>query len=264
MADEDLASQEAEGAVVDNNDPPDQDGRQQADSEPISNLARDLGWTTREEWEAKGGDPDKWKPAEQFIRDGREIQQTTARELRSLREQMDRVGSVTETIVNDRVNAARAQWEAEMTRAVEDGDTATALRLARQEPQAQPAGNAEFESWKAKNSWFVTNPLAQAVAIDAAERVKHLPPAQQFEMAERAVKRDFPELFPQAQTAKPPPATQTAATRSAAPTNRQKGFADMPAASQQVARQMIERHPGLTLEAFAKSYWSDPKNQRSA
>jgi hypothetical protein len=38
----------------------------------------------------------------------------------------------------------------------------------------------------------------------------------------------------------------------------------MPAASQQVAREMVERHPGLKLEDIAKSYWGDPANQRRA
>lgn len=268
MANEDLASQEAEGAAVADDAAPDnQGGQQQTDDtpEPIVNLARDLGWSPREEWQ---GDPEKWKPAEQFIRDGREIQHTTARELRSLREQMDRVAGVTETIVQDRVSAARSQWEADMAKAVEDGDTETALALAKKQPEVKaPNGNAPdstVQQWIAKNSWFTTHPRAKALATEISDKLARqgFDVATQLSEAEAEVRERYPDLFPK--PAKTPPATQTATARNASTSNRQKGFADMPAASQQVARQMVERHPGLTLEAFAKSYWADPANQRSA
>lgn len=260
MADEDLAP-EGEGAQVEVTEGA---GQQQADDtpEPIANLARDMGWTPREEWQ---GEPEKWKPAEQFIRDGREIQQTTARELRSLREQMDRMSGVTSQIIEDKVTQARAAWEANLTRAVEDGDTETALKLAREEPQAKPSGNGpdpQVAQWVAKNQWFNTDPLAKMRAEEISNRLAHLPVAEQLAQVERAIRKEFPDHFPA--PAKQPPGVQTGASRNPNPSNRQKGFNDMPAASQQMARDMVKRHPDLTLEAIAKSYWSDPSNYRSA
>jgi hypothetical protein len=116
--------------------------------------------------------------------------------------------------------------------------------------------------WIAKNQWFNSDPLAQARAQELSDRLKHLPVADQLTQVERAIRKEFPEHFPA--PAKQPPATQTAAARNPNPSNRVKGFADMPQASQQVAREMVERHPGLKLEDIAKSYWGDPANQRRA
>lgn len=254
MAEEDLAL-EGDGAQVET-------AADQTDDtpEPISNLARELGWTPREEWH---GDAEKWKPADQFIKDGREIQQTTARELRSVREQLDRIGHVTTTIVADKVAERDAYWQAQFNQAVEDGDTETALKLTEKRPAAPQAGpDPTVTGWVAKNEWFNKDPLAQARAQELSDRLKHLPVSDQLAQVERAIRKEFPEHFPA--PAKTPPATQTGQTRAAQPGNRVQGFADMPAASQQVALKMIERHPNVTKEGFAKAYWADPQNQKRA
>jgi hypothetical protein len=221
--------------------------------EPIANLARDMGWTPKDDWH---GDPEKWKPAEQFIRDGRDIQQSTSRELKTVREQLERIGGVTETIIRDKVAERDAYWKTQFNQAVEDGDTEKANQLLDQRPTAQPAQQGpapEVTAWVAKNPWFNTDPLAASVAREVSARNQALPVAEQLAAAEKEVKRRFPEHF--APAAKAPPATQTGAARNANPSNRQKGFADMPGESQAVARDMVKRNPSLTLEAFAKSYW---------
>jgi hypothetical protein len=230
--------------------------------EPVANLAKELGWVPKDQFR---GDPNAWKPADQFILDGHDIQQSTARELRSLRKQMERIGGVTETIVQTKVAEARAEWEAKFNQAVEDGDTATAKKLVREQPNPSPqtgGPDPQVTGWIAKNQWFNSDPLAQARAQELSDRLKHLPVADQLTQVERAIRKEFPEHFPA--PAKQPPATQTAAARNPNPSNRVKGFADMPQASQQVAREMVERHPGLKLEDIAKSYWGDPANQRRA
>jgi hypothetical protein len=222
--------------------------------EPIINLASELGWVPKDQYR---GDPDKWKPADQFIRDGRDIQQSTARELRSMREQMDRMSGVTSQLITDKVAERDAYWKTQFNQAVEEGDTDKANRLLEQRPvaQAQPGGlPAETQAWIAKNEWYSKDPLAQARAIEICERLKHLPIAEQLAQAERGIRKEFPEHFPA--PAKQPPATQTGMSRKAAPSNRARGFADMPADSQTMARDMVRRNPGLTLEAIAKSYWS--------
>lgn len=226
--------------------------------EPIVNLATELGWVPKDQFR---GDPERWRPADEFIRAGREIQQTASRELRSMREQMERIGGVTSQLLSDKAAERDAYWQSQMTRAVEDGDTERALQLAQQKPSQQapqPAGAPpETQAWIAKNEWFNTDPLAQARAIEITERLKHLPVAEQLAQAERGIRKEFPEHFPA--PAKQPPATQTGMSRKAAPSNREKGFADMPAASQEIAKDM-QRRNGLPLEAFAKSFWQ--QNER--
>lgn len=226
--------------------------------EPIVNLAREIGWVPKDEYR---GDPDKWKPADQFIKDGRDIQQTTSRELRSLREQMERVAGVTETIVNDRVSAARLQWEAEIAEATEEGDTKRVLDLVGKEPQKtqRAGGDSTVQSWVAKNEWFNKDPLAQVRAKELSNKLGHLPVPEQLAQVERQIRKEFPEHFPA--PAKMPPATQTASSRAAAPGNRVKGFADMPQASQQVAIE-FEKLNNVKRDDFAKQYWANEAKKR--
>lgn len=221
--------------------------------EAIANLARDLGWVPPEEWQ---GEPDKHKSAEQFIRDGRDIQQTTARELRSVREQIERLSGVTTQIVTDKVAERDAYWQSKLDQAVEDNDKEAvhALLKERPAPAAQPNGpDPIVEQWKAQNGWFNSDPLAQARAKEISDRLAHLPVPDQLKQVERAIRKEFPEHFPQA---KPPPSTQTGANRNPRPSNREKGFADMPQASQQVALD-YEKRLGVPKEQTAKSYWAD-------
>lgn len=250
MAEEDLAP-EGDGAQVES-------AAEDNTPEPIANLARDLGWTPKDEWQ---GEPDKWKPAEQFIRDGRDIQQSTSRELRSMREQMERIGGVTETIVKERVERARAQWERELDQATEEGDTARVRELARQEPRppATQGADPSVAAWVAKNEWFNKDPLAQARAKELSDKLSHLPVPEQLAQVERAIRKEFPENFPA--SAKAPPATQTGQSRVAAPGNRVKGFADMPPASQQAAME-FEKMNNLPKEEFAKRFWAIEAKKR--
>lgn len=258
MADEELAPEGSEALELapDTGAP----GAPETNADPIANLASELGWVPQDQFK---GDPDKWRPADEFIRTGRDIQQTTSRELRSLREQMERIGGVTTQIVQDKVAERDAYWRTQFNQAVEEGDTERAAQLVEQRPKAQPqAGQtpAETQEWIGKNEWFNKDPLAQARAIEICERLKHLPVPEQLAQAERGIRKEFPEHF--AAPAKQPPGVQTAQSRKAAPSNRAKGFGDMPAESQQIAKDMVRRNPSLTLDAFAKSYWADMNNTR--
>lgn len=217
-----------------------------------SELAADMGWKPKDQWQ---GDPDAWKPAADFIRAGRDIQQGTARELKAMREQMERLGGTTAQILKDREAQINSEWEARFNQAVEDGDTTAAARLAenRPAPKTDKTPDPLVAEWIGKNAWYNSDPLAQARAGEISDRLKHLPVADQLAQVDRAIRKEFPEHFPK--TAKDPPATQTAASRNPNPGNRVKGFADMPQASQQAALEM-ERLNGVKKEDFAKNFWA--------
>lgn len=256
MADENLAL-EGDGAQVE-----DTAAEQQVEEqrEPTaSELASELGWKPKDQWQ---GDPEAWKPAADFIKAGRDIQQTTSRELRALREQMERVAGVTSQIVTDKVAERDAYWQTQFNQAVEEGDTEAARKLAenRPSPAAQTGVDPSVNAWVAKNEWFNKDPLAQARAKELSAKLAHLPVQEQLAQVERAIRKEFPENFPA--PAKPPPATQTGQSRAAAPGNRVKGFADMPAASQQAALE-FERLNKVPKEDFARSYWAQEAKKGS-
>lgn len=262
MADEDLPPEAEDQGTVDVSAEEQHQGPEQTTDDPISSLASELGWVPKDQFR---GDPEKWRPADEFIRAGREIQQTTAKELRSIREQVERMGGVTSQLIQDKVSERDRYWQSQFNQAVEDGDTEKANQLLEQRPTSKPEGvqaPAETQDWIAKNEWFTKDPLAQARAIEICERLKHLPVAEQLAQAERGIRKEFPEHF--AAPTKQPPSTQTARSRVAAPSNRAKGFAEMPAESQQMAKDMVRRNPGLTLEAIAKSFWAQETTRRQA
>lgn len=255
MADEDLAPEEGAEAQTLAPDAGGEPAAEQTNDDPIASLAQELGWVPQDQFK---GDPEKWKPADQFIKAGREIQQTASRELRSMREQMERIGGVTTQLIQDKAAERDAYWRTQFNQAVEEGDTERANRLIEQRPATQPQPGqlpAETQSWIGKNEWFNKDPLAQARAIEICERLKHLPVSEQLAQAERGIRKEFPEHFPA--PTKAPPSTQTGQARNPTPSNRAKGFAEMPAESQAIAKDMVRRNPSLTLEAFAKSYWAD-------
>jgi hypothetical protein len=172
------------------------------------------------------------------------------------------MSGVTSQIIEDKVAERDAYWKSQFNQAVEDGDTekANALLEQRPKPQSTDTGpDPQVVEWVGKHPWYNTDPLAQARAREISDRLKHLPVPEQLKQVERAIRKEFPEHFPKA---KDPPGVQTGATRNANPSNRAKGFNDMPPASQQMARDMVKRHPDLTLEAIAKSYWTDKERSQ--
>jgi hypothetical protein len=55
------------------------------------------------------------------------------------------------------------------------------------------------------------------------------------------MRQEMPQLFGEQKNGKPPAGVNQPGSRGAAPSNRQKGFADMPKEAQDIARDMVER-----------------------
>lgn len=225
--------------------------------EPVREIATKLGWSPKDQFR---GDPEKWKPADQFILDGGDIQRTLSKKLSSVEKQVERFGHVAEDLAQDRVRQRDEYWRAKHAEAVDLGDHELAnaavdeIRKAAV-PVVQNSGPPpEVSNWVSRNEWFNTDPLAASRAREITDRLAKDGYDVQTQLAEveKTIRRERPDLFPKA---KEPPATQTGSSRKAAPSNRARGFADMPAESQQMAKDMHERN-GVPLDAIAKSYWA--------
>jgi hypothetical protein len=237
--------------------PPEEEQREPTASE----IAAELGWKPKDQWT---GEPDAWKPAAEFIKAGRDIQQGTARELKAMREQVERLSATSATILQQELAKKDAEWRAQIAQATEEGDTATVLKLTEERPapaSTQPGPDPTVAAWVAKNPWMNTDPLAASVAREISVRLakEGHSTADQLAAAEKEVKRRFPEHFPT--PAKAPPATQTAASRNTNPGNRAKGFADMPQPAQQAALEM-ERLNGVKKDDYARYYWQNEAKKR--
>ena len=260
-ADEEVVVTPGAGEDDQNND----GGEQRQADETIESIASELGWVPQDQWR---GEAEAWRPAADFIRAGRDINRSLSRDLRSMREQMDRLGGVTESIVADRVAQRDAYWAEQQRLAVEKGDHKAVekaveerAKLKTEAPPAPAGLPPETAEWTERHkAWFGKDPLATSRAKQIAEMLAKdgVQIDEQLRQVERAIKKEFPEHFGSAP--KPPAATQTGGSRASGGSRGPKGYADMPPESQKLAQE-YERRLGVKKEDFARSYWADQERK---
>lgn len=266
MADEEELAPEAGTEPIDAPDEGEEQEQTQT-ADPFEELATEWGWVPQDKFR---GPAEAWRPAKEFIKYERDRSDGLSRELRSVKDEVGRMARVSSQLLEDKISERDAYWQQQHAQAVQDGDYTAAdravqerFKLSQQAQQAQPQqGFSETtQAWMARNTWFNSDPLAKVRAQEIAARLAAdgLPEEEQLRQAERAIRKEFPEHFPQA--SKQPAAVQTAQTRTSQPSNKAKGFNDMPAAAQEMARDYQKRH-GIKVEEFAKSYWDDQAKQR--
>ncbi len=227
----------------------------------VEDFARDRGWRPKEEY---NGNPDDWRDAATFVSWGLDRNRDLSRDVKHLRETTERMSRTTADLMQQAVDRARAEerskWEKTHQRAVEEGDLTTATEavtkiaeLAQPAPKP-PEQDGTVQSFIAENSWFTNDPAAKAVAVAVSDAHAHLPIADQLAKAREAVLKRFPEYAPPAPK---PPASVAAPTARAMPSaGRKKGFGDLPADAQSVARQLVSRGLIATVDGYAEQYFA--------
>jgi hypothetical protein len=245
-------------------DPPEDTGA----DHPYAPLATEMGWVPKDKFQ---GNAEDWKDAETFIRAGRDIQRDTAAQLKAVRADLETVArtsaSIVEQQVRERVEALRTQH----AEAVEAGDADQALRIAQTidttlataKPAAGPS--PEAAAFAERNStWFQKpgNEYATARAIEicntlAAQGYKDH--GTQLRIAEQRLRQEMPQLFKDGMNGqrKDPPGVNAPGSRGAPPSNRQKGFADMPKEAQDIARDMVERKVIKSTDDYTRNYFAN-------
>lgn len=236
--------------------------------EPIVELARDMGWTPRDEYT---GPPESFKDARTFIRDGRDIQREASREVKALRTQLDTIAKTTGSIVEQQVKERVDQLTAKYTKAVEDGDATEAFKLSREidtamaaaKPPAQSGQSPEAQAFAERNAnWFNKpgNEYATARAVEICNMLAsqgYTDHGTQLRIAEQRLRQEMPQLFGKGLNGKPAPGVNAPGSRAAGPSSREKGWSDMPLESQKALEGIIERNPSITKEQIAKNYWAN-------
>ena len=239
----------------------------------VEDLAADMGWTPKDKWT---GPPEQWKPADAFIRDGREIQRSTARELRDLRSTLDVMSRTTADIMADRLEAQRRELTERYNQQVDEGDAAEAFKTSQEllrleqraaQPIRQPStAGQEFAQRHA--SWFNKDPVATQRAVDICNDLaaKGFDQEAQLRAAERTVRAEYPEYFKDeanGTTQRTPPTVARPGGHRGGPTNGTKrGYADMPAEARKVADGMVERGLIPNREAYSERYWQMMKGEQ--
>lgn len=231
---------------------------------PYADLAKEMGWVPRDQFQ---GPAEEWKDPESFIRAGRDIQRDTARELKTVRQQLDTVARTSGAIVQQQVEERVAALVAGYAKAVDDGDQGKAFRLATEIDRlttpatpGPPQPSNEAQSWVQKNSHWFQKPgyeYATARAIEICNTLAaqgYTDHATQLRIAEQRLRQEIPQVF--GKNGKAPPGVHAPGGRGPVSSGRGKTFADMPPESQKIARDLEDR--GLTTkEEFAKNYFAN-------
>lgn len=148
--------------------------------------ASGMGWVPQEEWK---GNPDQWRPAEDFVKRGEEIlpivnkhNKELKQELATLKDDVAMIAKVTKQQVVDAEQAgydkAKAEYEGRLEAlqkqkfdAVQEGDLEAFQKAEgdianlnqpeppkKDEPAAQPQVNPVFEDWSKQNTWYIPDP----------------------------------------------------------------------------------------------------------
>lgn len=250
MAEEELAPVEGGEDVV---------ASEEQTPKTIDDYARSRGWKPKEEWDGEG----EWRDAETFLSFGLERASNLGKDVKGLKDTVDRMARTQADITAQAVERARKEereaLERRLVEATELGDTAAALEVSQKiaEVASQPVRNGPdptVENWVNENPWFKADGIANAVAVAASNKAaaegKSIP--EQLEAAKLAVHQRFPEYAPT-----PAKVVEVAPpTNKAAPNNRKKGFADMPLEAQQVAKELVRRGFAKSVDGYAQNYWN--------
>lgn len=228
----------------------------------VEELAQKMGWQPKE---AYRGDPEKWRPADEFIVAGHEIQRNLSQDLRKLRTTVDTIQQTSSEVFRQRLEDEKRELAARYEQAFEAGDMNATFRIGRQitevdqkiaQPVTQPTVAPEVEQFTTENaSWFNKDPLAteRAVRITNELAAQGYSTAYQLAAAKRAVVTEFPHLFQSTTTATKAPSTHSAG-RTTATVSGKKGFAQLPIEAQKVAQKMFDDH-GVDKELYAKQFF---------
>lgn len=230
-----------------------------ADPPSVEEVAKSIGWTPKDQFD---GPEDKWKPADQFIKDGRKSQRKMRERLDQMTATLDTVAKTTGAVMAEKIAEARAQAAQEYASAVERGDPDAAWKAANKiqtiDSSSQPQAAApmpETVEWAKRNAWMGKDPVATQYAIEVADMWARRGASAEVQTAkaEEAVRREFPHHF-----AQPERAAEVNGVRSRASGGQRKGntAADMPKQAQAIADDLVDRGLIPDREAYARNYFA--------
>lgn len=235
---------------------PDAGVTQTEETQPISveELATDMGWTPQDRWR---GDPDKWKPAGDFVRKTVDVNRNLIERLKGVESTVTNMARTSAEITQRAVEKERERILAERQEAFEMGDAA-AFDKAEKDLQTLPVVNVEppeTVAFKERNAgWFQKDPEATAWAVNRAGELAKQgigTAARQLAIVEREAKQLFPEFFEEAPKPKGAPLNKPG-NRGATP--QAKGFSSMPKEAQDAAAD-YERRGVMSRDEYAKIYF---------
>lgn len=259
------------------------------DNAPIVNesetKARRLGWVAKEEFK---GDPDRWRPAEEFLERGETLLPLLKRDnerlhgrltevetlLKETREASRELLAFTSKSEERAYTRAKAEIQFKIEQAAATADP-TAVRAGMQELDAlnaehvkpapkreevdrpKVAGDPVIQDWISKEEWFTKSPALNTYATEVFGEIERAHPgmskAEMLIETKRRTMDKFPEKFginPARNGA------STVAEPGGAPRQRKSGktYDDLPPEAKKACDKFVKTMPGYTREKYCKDY----------
>ena len=210
------------GEVLGNQDPVDAstnegvqiEGEAAPAGSKFETTARDNGWVPKTEWQ---GDPDDWVDAKEYVRRG-ELFSKIDHQRSEIRDLKKAIGALQEhhtKVKESEYQRALEYLKQQKKTALEEGDadrllaTDDAIDILKQErqqeqvvaQQQQKAGPTPyFQSWVAKNNWYLNDPelrsFADDIGVGAYQRAKgQIAEEELYELVRNRVLKAYPEKF---------------------------------------------------------------------
>lgn len=239
-----------------------EEGNEEEQQPTVEELAAKAGWVPKDQFR---GDPEKWRPAHDYLLVGKETVSKLGRKLNDMESTMSRMTQVSESFYQERLQEQEARLLAQRREAIEAGDVETVDTIDKQRDTLKQRYNgangkpAELTQFERENEWLGKDKRATSLAVTVCDENQHLPVAEQLRLAREEVHRRFPEYAPkqvkeQAQVNQPD--SRTSGKRSG-----KKGFNDLPPEAQKAARHFEDTH-GIAKDEYAKRFFA--KQEKAA
>lgn len=251
----------------------------------IEDRARKMGWVAKEEFK---GDPDRWRPADEFVSRGENllpILQANNRKLegrladmetknKQLLETMEELTVFTRTATERERKKAREEALAEITEAAKTADPERASRAAqtlsaidaapapqrteqRTEPE-KPKADPEIQAWIGENKWFNTSPKLNGYALETYGELERDAPgmstAERLAETKKRTMEAYPEAFGMSKRA----TAASVASPSGGPAPKKgRTYDDLPADAKRACDKFVGTIKGYKREDYVRDYdWS--------
>lgn len=246
--------------------------------------ARRLGWVAKEEFK---GDPEKWRPAEEFLDRGKRILPIVLRDNEKLQRRIGQLeGRLQETLETTKqlveyhtkgeeraYDRAKRDLEAKAETAAANADTA-GVRTAMAEidalkkqhetpkPKIEPPVQKDplIQDWIEKESWFLKDKILNTFAGEIYGELERSKPgvstAELLAETKRRTVEKFPEKFG-INPARENPAAVASPTGTAS-RKRGKSYDDLPEEARRACDKFVRTIPGYSREKYVKDYdWGE-------
>ena len=237
-------------------------------SDEEKQAAAEMGWADKPDFR---GDPEKWRPAKEFLERGKNIlpilkerNEKLVKDMAELKTTMAEFQQFYSKSEQRQYAKSLKELKSKQKQAVEEGDSEAfteidkeieALNKDVQDTKAQPT-NPAYEKWVSENEWYLNDPELHAYADSVAEFLRRTKPhlvnsPAVFDEVKKLTKSQFPDKFEN--PARKSPSTVEGGTKVKGGKPK-RSFDTLPADAKEQCKKFERTIPGFKREDYVKDF----------